>query len=1513
MLAGSAAAQKYTLDEFSRQRLDDQFYAEGAAIGDIDGDGKADIIAGPFWFAGPDFNHRHEIYPPKAFDRKGYSDNFLSFTRDIDSDGRIDVMVLGFPGKQARWYQNPGKEALDKQHWPVHVALNGVDNESPMFTDVTGDGEPEIVCMHDGKVGYASPGDDPTRPWRFVAVSPKGPYQRFTHGLGVGDIDGDGRADILEKTGWWQQPANWDGQSPWTRHDCQFTGAGGAQMLVFDVDGDGDNDVVTALNAHGYGLAWFQQTRDGDRITFKQHDIITASPSDNRFGVAFSQLHALAAIDLDGDGLTDIVTGKRWWAHNGHDPGTADPAVVYGFTLKRHKEGVEFVPQPIDNDSGVGTQVTFGDVDGDGLPDIVVANKKGIFVHRHARRTVSQGEWFWANHPAMKAVGKTPQQTAAGMTLPKGFAASPAVGEPDVHQPIAFTIDARGRLWVAENDSYPDWAPTGHDRLMIYEDADGDGYFEKSTLFYDKLNFVSGVEVGFGGVLVGSAPNLLFIPDRDHDDKPDGEPEVLLDGFGHQDTHETLNSFIWGPDGWLYGCHGVFTHSRVGRPGTPDEQRVPLNAGVWRYHPITHRFEVFAEGTSNPWGVDFDDRGQCFITACVIPHGYHLTPGGRYQRQAGRHFEPYTYDDIKTIADHSHFAGSMREFGTDAMDRAGGGHAHAGAMIYLGDNWPADYRGKLFMNNIHGNRINMDVLTPNGSTFTASHGDDFMLANDKWYRGLYLRYGPDGGVFVSDWYDPRACHQQRPHDRTNGRIYKITYGQVAPLKVDLEAMTDDELVKMQLHANDWYVRTARRILMQRFAAGKLGGQTRAALMKRLGEQKDTGRRLRIVWALHVTGGLDEALTLRLLEDGDEYVRAWAVGLMAEDGAASPSELQKLAAMAQDDPSVVVRRYLASAMGRLPGDQRWDIAAGLLAHGEDAQDADIPLLCWYGVEPLVAADAGRAIGLIDGCKLPIVSRYIVRRAASEPESMGPLVQRLGKKMNQATQKWMLAEMRLALADRPHAAMPEGWETVYTHLGASDDDQIRDDAQFLAMRFGDQRVFPQLRKIVADDKAPIAQRRAAMDILIAGADVEAMAPFASVLDEPALRHKALQGLAVAEYAEAPAAILKHYDQYTPEQKQAAVATLSARPTYAEAMMRAVGAGKVARAEVPLFAVRQMLAFKTQSLDALIDKNWGKIRELSADTRQQIDQWKQTLNPAYMKTADVHHGRVMYNNLCAACHTLFGAGGAIGPDLTGSNRADLGYLLENVVDPNATIGRDYQLVVIAMKDGRAVSGMIRGENDSGLTLQTATERVVVPRDQIASQQVMPMSMMPQGLLATMQDSDVRDLVAYLASPHQVTLPGATPGGIPGAAPIEGESLKVVKVTRGTVRPQAMGGFAADRWSGDAHLWWTGAQPGEALTLALPVDKSGRYEIIVAMTRAHDYGIVQLLIDGRPVGEPIDLFNARAEGRSDVINTGPISLGAHDLKPDSTLGVRIVGANEHAAKAYMFAIDYLRLSPAQ
>ena len=581
------------------------------------------------------------------------------------------------------------------------------------------------------------------------------------------------------------------------------------------------------------------------------------------------------------------------------------------------------------------------------------------------------------NHTPSPGEYQSPDQTAANMKLPDGFQVQVFAGEPDVYQPIGYCFDARGRLWVLENYSYPDWAEEGHDRVVIFTDKDGDGRFDERKLFWDKGNFASGIQVGYGGVWIGSPPHLLFIPDRDGDDVPDGEAEKLLDGWGHHDTHETINSFVWGPDQWLYGCQGVFTRSKVGKPGSADAERIPVNACIWRYHPTRHEFEVFAEGGSNQWGVDFNDQGQAFMTCCVIPHLFHVVQGGRYTRQAGQHNSPFIYEDITTIRTHKHFAS-----------------AFAGAMIYLGDNFPAEYRNQIFMNNIHANKIHADWLAPKGSSYVGSfgphdrspadgdRGTGFMNSGDKWYRGLCLRTGPDGGVFVCDWYDRLPCHQVRPHDRSNGRIYKFTYGDAKRITdIDLPASSDAELVALQLHENDWWVRHARRVLSERAASGKDMTGTQAALRSLLSAQTDETRRLRALWALHTTGGLDESLTLELLDDSQEYVRAWVIQFELEDRAVSPAVHQRLVALAEHDSSPIVRLYLAAACQRMDAAHSWPIVEQLAKHGEDAEDHNLPQMYWYAIEPLVAQDRTRGIKLAASAKIPKLRQFIARRIAA----------------------------------------------------------------------------------------------------------------------------------------------------------------------------------------------------------------------------------------------------------------------------------------------------------------------------------------------------------------------------------------------------------------------------------------------------------------------------------------------------------------------------------------------------
>ncbi|MEZ6045224.1 MAG: hypothetical protein R3C11_06500 [Planctomycetaceae bacterium] len=457
----------------------------------------------------------------------------------------------------------------------------------------------------------------------------------------------------------------------------------------------------------------------------------------------------------------------------------------------------------------------------------------------------------------------------------------------------------------------------------------------------------------------------MFIPDKDGDDVPDGEPQILLDGWGYHDTHETLNAFIWGPDGWLYGCHGVFTHSRVGKPGTPDEKRIPLNAAIWRYHPTRHEFDIFAQGTSNPWGVDFNDHGQAFCTACVIPHLYHIIQGARYQRQAGQHFNPYTYDDIKTIADHLHYVGAWAHIGNGKSDSVGGGHAHAGAMIYLGDVWPEEYRNQIIMNNIHGQRLNMDLLNPEGSGYVGSHGPDFLLTGDKASQMLNIRYGPDGQAYIIDWYDLNACHHGRVdgHDRTNGRIYKVSYGETKPVTINLKDKTDQELAEYVLHKNDWYVRHSRRLLQERAAEGQLDKGAVEGLVNVALRHPDETRRLRARWALHVTGNLTTELIEKGLTDENPYVRGWTIQLALEKNEKiDPVLLSQLNTVALIDPSPVVRLYLASAAQRIPLEDRWSLVEILISYAEDADDHNLPLMYWYAAEPLAEADPQEALAV-----------------------------------------------------------------------------------------------------------------------------------------------------------------------------------------------------------------------------------------------------------------------------------------------------------------------------------------------------------------------------------------------------------------------------------------------------------------------------------------------------------------------------------------------------------------------
>ncbi len=980
--------------------------------------------------------------------------------------------------------------------------------------------------------------------------------------------------------------------------------------------------------------------------------------------------------------------------------------------------------------------------------------------------------------PAQQAKysGLSPEEAAAAIVLPPGFKATLFAGEPDVQQPITFAIDDRGRLWVAEGYTYPNRAKEGEgrDRILVFEDTDGDGKFNRRTVFMEKLNLVSGIEVGFGGVWVGAAPYLMFIPMIDGDEpKPAGEPKILLDGWGWQDTHETLNTFKWGPDGWLYGCHGVFTHSNVGKPGAKDNERTRINAGIWRYHPTRHVFEVFAEGTSNPWGIDFDEHGQLIAEACVIPHLFHIIQGARYHRQAGQHFNPHTYDDIKTIADHLHWAGNQwNQSDISRSAELGGGHAHCGLMIYQGDNWPAEYRGKVFMNNIHGACINMDVLERKGSGFVGRHAPSPIKFNDVWSQIVNFQEGPDGAVYFIDWYDKNQCHSNdaNQHDRSNGRIFKISYGQPKFEKVDLQKSSNEELVKLLANKSVWHARHAQRILQERYAAMPRDQRLAlgASLINQVFRNSRGAERLRALWTIHATSGFqplkDPNAYLKQNDDSaDEFTRAWAIQLRTEQVLTSTQSrelskifVQELARLAREDKSPVVRLYLASAMQRLPIEDRWEVLAALSQRAEDANDHNLPLMVWYAAEPLPTVDMERALKLAENAKLPRLLNFMTRRTAAlnTPEAFAAITKSLLRLSNDQQRLDALNGLSAALKGQRRVAMPADWPAVETALASSANPEIRAQMQSLSLTFGSATALTSLRKTLMDQATDVAARKLAFDSLLSIKDAELPPLLRQLLNDADLRGSALRGLGSYDDAQTPDAILPIYSTLSAAHKRDARNTLAGRPAYARRLLAAVEANQVPKSDLTADLIQQLRNLKNPEVDALLAKVWGTARESTADMKAEIARVRNVFHGGGSQPGDAQRGRTVFTKICLPCHTMFGSGGKVGPDLTGSNRGDLDYILENMVDPNAVIPNDYLSWNIETKDERSITGIVKEQSDHAVTVMTANETIVLPRNEIAFMQQGKLSMMPEDLLKPLSDQEIRDLIIYLRQPVQVPM---------------------------------------------------------------------------------------------------------------------------------------------------------------
>jgi putative membrane-bound dehydrogenase-like protein len=974
------------------------------------------------------------------------------------------------------------------------------------------------------------------------------------------------------------------------------------------------------------------------------------------------------------------------------------------------------------------------------------------------------------------------------MVLPPGFTASLVAAEPDVRQPIAFTIDERGRLWVVECLSYPEWSVTGRDRVLIFEDVDGEGSFERRTVFCDRGANLTGIEVGFGGVWLCSTPHLLFVPDRDRNDVPDGEPEVVLDGWDVRGKHNLFNGLTWGPDGWLYGLNGILSESRIGQPGLPDAERVPINCGVWRYHPTERAFEVVAWGTTNPWGLDFDELGEMFISNCVIPHLFHVVPGAHFQRMFGQDFEPHLYGLMESCADHLHWAGGTWQSsrgGVGKHGEAGGGHAHAGLMVYLGGAFPEEYRGGVFISNIHGRRINRDLLRPQGSSVVATHALDFLLSGDEWFRGLELEYGPDGSVFVSDWSDAGECHESDAHGahRDSGRIFRISFGDPRPVKVDLDGLSDLELVELQAHRNDWYARQARRLLQERAAAGKDLSAAHEALRGLLKGAGDAPRKLRALWALHTSGGLNEDDLVSLLGDSSPHLRSWAVRLLAEPGrprrgAASGASsrsgvsgrtVEAFASLAATDPSPKVRLSLASALQRLPLPERWSIAEALAVRAEDAQDASIPLMLWYAIEPLVPYEPRRAAALLGRIRLPLVGSHLARRLThvaldgvqGQHTGAPPLLDAVLAQVRPAASSDFAGEVLAGVVEglrgRKDLAVPAQWPALFPLLRRHESAAVRERARLLGLLFGDSEAAAALLETVENAGADRGERERALEALVERRMPGVAKRLVELLNDPELRLAAIRGLAAYDRDETPGRLLDGYGSLSSSEREAATATLASRPSWALELLAAVEKGRVPRRDLSAYTVRQLAAFRIEAIDRKLAEVWGSVRPAAADRAERVRRLKSQLTPERLVDADLPNGRRLFAQACGSCHRLFGEGGDAGPDLTGSNRDNADYVLENVVDPSGVVGKDFTLTTVFTRDGRLVSGILRERVGAVLVLQTATERVSIPESELVDLRLSDVSMMPEGLFDTLSAEELRDVVAYLASPAQVPLPDA------------------------------------------------------------------------------------------------------------------------------------------------------------
>lgn len=937
------------------------------------------------------------------------------------------------------------------------------------------------------------------------------------------------------------------------------------------------------------------------------------------------------------------------------------------------------------------------------------------------------------------------EEAAAKFKMPPGFKVTVFAKEPDVRNPIGCSWDAKGRLWIAENYTYAErpmnFDLSLSDRVVVFHDKDGDGKPDERFVFMDGLKRLTSVCVGRGGVWLMCPPQLLFVPDADHDGKPDGPAQVILEGFDvpKENYHNFANGLKWGPDGWLYGRCGASCPGNVRLATEGPEKAVPLAGGIWRFSPEMKIFEPLCHGTTNPWGHDWDENGNCFFVNSVNGHLWHMIPGAHYRRPHTISPNPYVYEPMEMIADHWHFDTSKGwnqkavndSRNVDAtIDALGGGHAHSGCMIYYGDNWPKEYRGKLMTLNLHGRRINVERLEKYKSGFIAKREPDIFLAADPNFRGIDLTYGPDGAVYVLDWSDTGECHEHNGVQRSSGRIYRITYGEMKPTPpIDFTKLSDLELLK-EINLKKRPMHLHRLIIISECEA--------RGIWPHIHEEAFTKNKVNIQKMKE--GFQNHISTEQTHLTVDQVNGVKRIHDRIGKGMANGNEHFYRDATSRLE---MARFAIGSSL-----DVRIEDYQKLLTYAEDADDPNIPYLIWYGLIPVSNEMPEKLPQLAAEGKIPKVREWITRRLSemvnTKPGPLDDLLTRTAKS-SEADRRDVIVGMTAGLAGFTRVKPLDGWKQFNKEFS---DPKFVAMAKALDVLFGDGLAIDEVRKIALDDKADLNQRKAALASLIS-----ANAPDLKMVCEKTIKTRFLNSVAVtglAKFDDAGRLIASSYGSFHPSERSKAIEVLVSRPTFAAELLKEMAAGRIGRSDVSAAQARQVRSFGKEELTAQLGQVWGEFRESPKEKQAFMEKWKKELMAG--NAGDASKGRALFTKYCATCHKLFGEGAEIGPDLTGAGRSDLDYLLSNIVDPSAVVTKDFQMTRFQLADGRTVSGIITQETEAKVTVQTATEKLTLAKGDIESRAATTQSLMPEGLLEPLPAAEIRDLFKYLQSPTRV-----------------------------------------------------------------------------------------------------------------------------------------------------------------